>query len=174
MSCSRTQHGDPSEARTPTFGSGVRGVNHQATVPLGYSDPLSSVRPSVHQHFQMASSLKPQDRFNPKFIYSPYGTGNESLFVKFWSCDKDCRHAHIVKHLQNRLQNNWVDDPETWHVGLGIQAHQSRLDPHQKQYDVLSFGGGDIIRSRLADWSLRYPCYNVYTTEKGRTADHWL
>ena len=29
MSCLRTQHGDPSEARTPTSGSGVRGVNHQ-------------------------------------------------------------------------------------------------------------------------------------------------
>ena len=34
MSCSRTQHGYPSGARTPTSGSGVRGVNHQATAPL--------------------------------------------------------------------------------------------------------------------------------------------
>ena len=33
MSCSRTPNGDPSGARTPTSGSGVRGVNHQATAP---------------------------------------------------------------------------------------------------------------------------------------------
>ena len=33
MSCSRTKHGDPSGARTPTSGSGVRGVNNQATAP---------------------------------------------------------------------------------------------------------------------------------------------
>ena len=36
MSCSRTQHSDPSGARTwnpPTSGSGVQGVNHQATAP---------------------------------------------------------------------------------------------------------------------------------------------
>ena len=33
MSCSRTQHGDPSGARTPTSRSGVRGVNHQAPAP---------------------------------------------------------------------------------------------------------------------------------------------
>ena len=33
MSCSRTQHGDLSGARTPTSGSRVRGVNHQTTVP---------------------------------------------------------------------------------------------------------------------------------------------
>ena len=30
MSCSRTQHGDPSGPRTPTSGSGVGVVNHQA------------------------------------------------------------------------------------------------------------------------------------------------
>ena len=30
MSCSRTQHGDPSRSRTPTSGSGVGVVNHQA------------------------------------------------------------------------------------------------------------------------------------------------
>ena len=33
---------------------------------------------------------------------------------------------------------------------------------------------GGIIRSRLADWSLRHPCYNVYITDKERTTDHWL
>ena len=35
MSCPRTQHGDPSGARTS--GSGVRGFNHQATVPPSVS-----------------------------------------------------------------------------------------------------------------------------------------
>ena len=33
MSCSRTKHGDPSGTRTPTSGSEVGGVNHQATAP---------------------------------------------------------------------------------------------------------------------------------------------
>ena len=33
MSCSRTQHGDPSGARTPDFWIRSRGVNHQATAP---------------------------------------------------------------------------------------------------------------------------------------------
>ena len=33
MSCLRTQHGDPNWARTPTSGSRVRDVNHQATAP---------------------------------------------------------------------------------------------------------------------------------------------
>ena len=38
-----------------------------------------------------------------------------------------------------------------------------------------SFGGGEIIRSRLADLSLRCPCYNVYTTGKGRQQlENWL
>ena len=34
MSCSRTQHGDPSGVEPPTSGSGVRGVNHQYRAPL--------------------------------------------------------------------------------------------------------------------------------------------
>ena len=33
MSCSRTQHGDPNGARTPTSGSRVGGLNHKATAP---------------------------------------------------------------------------------------------------------------------------------------------
>ena len=33
MSCSRTQHGDPSGAQPPTYGSRIRGVDHQATAP---------------------------------------------------------------------------------------------------------------------------------------------
>ena len=50
---------------------------------IGYSGPLSSVPPSVRQHFQMASSLKPLDRFKPNFIhvYSPYGIG-ERKFIR--------------------------------------------------------------------------------------------
>ena len=64
---------------------------------MEYSGPLSSVPPSVRQHFQMASSLTPLDRFKPNFIhvYSPYGIGERNLFVKFWSYDKDARHAHV-------------------------------------------------------------------------------
>ena len=39
MSCSRTQHGDLSGAGTPTSGSEVRGVIHQATAPAPCPHP---------------------------------------------------------------------------------------------------------------------------------------
>ena len=45
---------------------------------------MALCRLSVRQHFQMAS-LKPLDRFKPKFVYSSYGMGKKSLFVKSWS-----------------------------------------------------------------------------------------
>ena len=71
-------------------------------------------------------------------------------------------HLKVYVRMQTRSYADTVADAE------------AGLDPHQKQYDVLSFHEGDIIRSRLVEWSLRYPCYNVYTTDKGRTAGHWL
>ena len=62
--------------------------------------PPPSVRPSVRQHFQTSSPLKPLGQLNSNFIrillrgYS-LGRGNESLLKWSWSHDQDGRHAHI-------------------------------------------------------------------------------
>ena len=64
---------------------------------IGYtrSGPLSPVSPLVRQHFQMASSLHHWTDLSQNSYIAPMGWGNEILFVKFWSYDKDGRRAHI-------------------------------------------------------------------------------
>ena len=51
--------------------------------------------PSVRQHFQTSSPLKPLGQLNSNFIQRLLRTREESYFKWSWSHNQDGRHAHI-------------------------------------------------------------------------------